>query len=66
MIEHWNGSTWSKQGSPNPSNALNSGLSSVSCPTVTSCFAVGIYQTLTEIKTLTVHWNGTRGGSCPV
>jgi hypothetical protein len=65
LAEHWNGSAWSILPSPNPSNAVQSGLTSVSCPSAGSCFAVGIFATNTEIKTLTQHWNGSNWGILP-
>jgi len=35
-------------------------LNDVSCPTVTSCFAVGIQAVGPRAKTLVEHWNGVR------
>jgi hypothetical protein len=43
LAEQWNGSSWSVQTTPNPSAALDSYLSSVSCAAATSCTAVGQY-----------------------
>ncbi|HTL83668.1 MAG TPA: hypothetical protein VL856_00685 [Acidimicrobiia bacterium] len=53
---HWNGSTWSRVGSPNPKDSLFAGLSDVSCPTTANCTAVGS----SDLGNLSEHWNGTR------
>lgn len=39
LIEHWNGSRWSTRGVPKPSGPAT--LSAVSCPTASTCTAVG-------------------------
>jgi hypothetical protein len=41
LAERWNGVRWSIQPTPTPAGATGSGLSSVSCATVTVCTAVG-------------------------
>ncbi len=41
LIEHWNGHQWAVMPSPNPPTATGATLSDVSCPRLTSCFAVG-------------------------
>jgi hypothetical protein len=59
LVEHWNGSKWSVVPSPNRRVAdkpTDNGLSGVSCPSATSCFAVGISAGRT---TLIERWNGT-------
>ncbi len=49
-IEHWNGTSWSLMKTPTaPANSPT--LSGVSCPSASSCFAVG--------GTAVWHWNGT-------
>ena len=58
-MERWNGTSWSIVTSPNPSGTAESVLSSVSCPSTTSCFAVGSNLTTSHTKTLVEHWNGT-------
>ena len=61
MIERWNGSTWAVAATPNPSSFPNR-LNAISCPTSTSCFAVGEYGYRTEpdlTKTLIERWNGS-------
>jgi hypothetical protein len=61
LIERWNGSAWSIATSPNP-GASYSALSSVSCPTATSCVAVGSFFSSGKgplSQSLIVRWNGT-------
>jgi hypothetical protein len=41
LVLHWNGRTWSIEGSPNLANRQYLGLRAVSCPSASSCFAVG-------------------------
>jgi hypothetical protein len=52
----WNGSTWTLQTLPVPAGASSSLLSSVSCPTITDCTAVGD-QGLSA--PLAENWNGS-------
>jgi hypothetical protein len=64
LAERWNGTAWSIQTTPNPKEAKTSGqgaiLTSVSCTSSTSCFAVGRYiNTAGTELTLAEHWNGT-------
>jgi hypothetical protein len=59
LIEHWNGTSWSIAASPSPPGATFSGLSGVSCTTVTNCFAVGVGNGLGNGgQTLVERWNG--------
>ena len=51
LAEHWDGSTWSIQPTPNSTN-LNQ-LTAISCPTVADCTAVGQSGRVVE------HWNGS-------
>lgn len=61
LVEHWNGSRWAIMASANPSGAIQTILHAVSCPSTTSCFAVGSYYTAsTAHRTVAEHWNGTR------
>lgn len=48
LAERWDGSAWSVQATPNPAGTQSSFLSSVSCPTPSSCMATG-----TDITTST-------------
>jgi hypothetical protein len=64
LAERWNGSAWSVLSSPNPGEAeFGFGLlilNAVSCPSSTSCNAVGSYLSKSlETKTLAEIWNGT-------
>jgi len=43
LAEHWNGATWSVQSTPNPAGSTGSEFFGVSCPSATSCTAVGDY-----------------------
>ena len=63
--EHWNGSGWTIQTTPNPGSGVYSGLNSVSCPTVSSCVAVGYWdQGLgTSPVPLAEEWNGSSWAS---
>jgi hypothetical protein len=44
LAEHWDGTTWTIEPTPNPNNPVDSYLSGVSCTTPTSCTAVGHYE----------------------
>ena len=75
LVEHWNGSQWKITTDPNPIGGGS--LEGVSCPSTTSCLAVGY----TGSGDLVEHWNGSswkittsprvstnaalRGVSCP-
>ncbi len=63
LVEHWDGSGWSPVPSPTPSGpgVVGAILSSVSCATVTSCFAVG-YETDAagnNLSDVIEQWNGS-------
>ncbi len=61
LAEHWNGSTWTIQDTPNPAHAAgNSQLDSVSCASLTNCTAAGWYATASgNTRLLAEHWNGS-------
>jgi hypothetical protein len=61
LAEHWDGSTWAVQATPNPPGASFSLLGGVSCPSVTSCTAVGEYTPSgsTDSLPLAEHWDGS-------
>jgi hypothetical protein len=45
LIEHWNGTTWTKTTNPNPAGSTSSALVGVSCVSATTtCFATGFAQ----------------------
>jgi hypothetical protein len=58
LAERWNGSGWSIQATPNPAGFQHAELIGISCPSATSCTAVGSYTTTTGSATLAEHWNG--------
>jgi hypothetical protein len=60
VVESWDGSTWSVVNSPDEGNG-DSYLNAVSCPSATSCTAVGYYHTATSAleRTLVETWNGS-------
>jgi hypothetical protein len=57
LTERWDGSAWSIVQSENPPGAPDAQLSGVTCPTTSSCFAVGVGH-----GTLIERWNGTIWG----
>jgi hypothetical protein len=58
LAERWNGSSWTIQGTPKLTGASQSGLSSVSCTSATSCIAVGLSDGNDHQTTLAEAWNG--------
>ncbi len=65
LILHWNGKSWSKVNSPNPSSGYNT-LESVSATSATNAWAVGKYQGGTNpVHTLILHWNGQGWSKVP-
>jgi hypothetical protein len=60
LAARWNGSSWAIQATPNPSGAMGSRFSGVSCTSATACTAVGTYINSGGITmTLVERWNGT-------
>lgn len=63
LILHWDGTTWSRVRSPSPGGTAS--LQSVSSGPGGSAWAVGYYcpsactGSLTGVRTLTLHWDGT-------
>ena len=56
LVERWNGSSWSLQTAPNPSSgSAEQAMLAVSCPTSTSCTAVGTANNVPFAES----WNGT-------
>jgi hypothetical protein len=55
LAEHWNGTSWSIQATPNPSGASFSLLNAVSCASRTRCTAVG----RSDADALAERWNGS-------
>ena len=60
LAEHWDGTSWSLQATPDPAGAGVSVLEGVSCPAAGFCAAVGRYQNAAgKHVTLAETWNGT-------
>jgi hypothetical protein len=60
LAEHWDGTSWTAQTTPNAAGAQRSGLSGVSCASTTACTAVGFYVDSAGLEVpLAEHWNGT-------
>jgi hypothetical protein len=51
LAERWNGTSWVVQSTPNPQASTSSTLQAVSCPSETSCMAVGKF-----FSSATNHW----------
>jgi hypothetical protein len=66
LILNWDGTSWSKVKSPNPSATANE-LSGVSAVTSTDAWAVGYYANDANgaQDTLILHWNGTSWSQIP-
>ena len=65
LAEHWNGSRWSVQPTPNPIQLDQ--FNSVSCPSIRSCIAVGYYTDRAGDATLPLveRWRGGRWSVLP-
>lgn len=59
LIERWDGFNWSVQAAPTPAGATQTRFFGVSCPSTTSCFAVGQYSTSGGSFSLAERWNGS-------
>ena len=59
------GRGWESIHSPNPRGFSFATLNGVSCPSTTSCFAVGEYAYLGAYKTLVERWNGSSWAIVP-
>ena len=57
FAEHWNGTAWSIASMPDTSPSQNNELFSVTCVSISDCWAVGSVPSITEL-TLIEHWNG--------
>jgi hypothetical protein len=62
LAEHWNGTRWAVQPTPNPAPGITAVFYGVSCRSATACTAVGWYINNTPggAGTLAEQWNGTR------
>jgi hypothetical protein len=50
LAEHWDGATWAIEPTPNPTGAVGSYLTGVSCTASTTCTAVGQYQNGSNVE----------------
>jgi hypothetical protein len=61
LAERWDGSKWSIQSTPNPSESTNSRLAGVSCSSATACTAVGWSGGFIQTrKPFAEHWDGSK------
>src|SRR5262249_14222180 len=56
LAERWDGTSWSLQQAPAPAGSQGAFLAGVSCPSATSCTAVGGYQANSVPRTLAEAW----------
>jgi hypothetical protein len=59
LAVRWDGTSWSIQQTPAPAGGQAVILNGVSCPSATSCTAVGSYQASNVTLTLAEAWDGT-------
>lgn len=61
FAEHWNGSTWTPQSTASPPGP-NAKLDGISCPTISTCTAVGSYENAStfQLQPLAEAWDGHR------
>jgi hypothetical protein len=60
LAERWDGTSWTIQSTPNPAGVHRNFLLAVSCPSATSCAAVGFADKGSgQQVTLAERWNGT-------
>ena len=61
LAERWNGTTWSRQPTPNPAAPPRSALAAVSCTSASACTAVGtsVDDSGGNPRTLAERWNST-------
>ncbi len=60
LAERWDGATWAVQSTPNPSGETVSRLSGVSCPSASTCIAVGTTFGGKHPAPLAEQWDGTK------
>jgi hypothetical protein len=66
LAQHWNGTTWAIQATPNRAGAAASGLFSAACTSPRSCMAVGGTSSPNDIGGfLAERWNGTSWSILP-
>ena len=66
LIEHWNGTAWSRVPSPSPDpNSTQSALTGVAIVSANNVWAVGFYYNNNGGQPLIEHWNGTAWSIIP-
>ncbi len=60
LAEHWNGTKWKVQPTPNPAKSTLSILNGVACTGSANCTAIGYHANGSDIVTLAERWNGTK------
>ncbi len=66
LVLHWDGTSWTKVSSPNPSGSSNfNELLGVAATSASNAWAVGEYLDGTILRTLILHWNGTSWTKLP-
>ena len=63
LVERWNGTVWAVVASANRASSTETILDGVSCPTITSCFAVGISRPTTSSGRITTVVEHSTGGT---
>lgn len=60
VVQRWNGTKWESQAPAKPSEAVKTAFTGVSCPSSSTCYAVGRYtKAAGKWITLVETWNGT-------
>lgn len=66
LIEHWNGTAWKQQSSPNPGSPISDNqLNAIAATSATDAWAVGATGESQEAQALIFHWNGTAWKQVP-
>lgn len=65
LIARWNGAVWSRVHSPNSSDARNNTLTSVACPSASSCWAVGSFDSGLIAQTLVQQYTARPAQNLP-
>jgi hypothetical protein len=60
LILHWNGQAWARQPSPDPGNSRDDSLTGVRAVSANNAWAVGSFSNGTDLRSLILHWTGTR------
>jgi hypothetical protein len=60
LVEHWNGTAWTRVPSPNLPGSTASFLQSVAAESASNAWAVGYAAVGGSSKAITMHWNGHR------